>query len=314
MIVYRRISDVPADRGPSVVAIGKFDGVHTGHRALLQRAHEYAAELGAEVVAVTFDRNPLRILRPDLCPDDVASVEQKLELLEAAGVAETLLLTFDEERSKQSAEDFVREVLVGALSAQLVLLGEDFRFGQGGQGNPALLSTLGETLGFEVVVLREVQAQDHRRISSSLVRESLAYGEVARAAELLGRPHAVRGEVVHGAKRGRELGFPTANLETTPEGLLPEDGIYAGWLVDEVDGARYPAAISVGTNPTFDDVLARQAEAYVLDRTDLDLYGHTVELLFVERIRGMVAFEGVEKLIAQMTDDVVRARDILGVA
>jgi riboflavin kinase/FMN adenylyltransferase len=321
VIVFRDPAEVPAGFGPSVVAIGKFDGVHSGHRAVIDRARVDAAESGARVVAVTFDRNPLALLRPEICPDSLVGVEQKLRLLADAGVDATLMLTFDRALADLPAREFVEHVLVGALDVQTVLVGADFRFGRGGSGDPELLRELGGEFGFGVDVVEDVRAIDAgRRVSSTWVRELLSDGDVAGAARLLGRPHAVRGEVVHGLKRGRDLGFPTANLAADLEGFVPAEGVYAGWLVDEGprrdsdeprSSVRYPAAISVGTNPTFDDVAVRQVEAYVLDETDLDLYGHTVEVEFTARIRGMVAFEGIEPLIAKMTEDVARVRSEL---
>jgi riboflavin kinase/FMN adenylyltransferase len=319
VIVFRAPGDVPAGFGPSVVAIGKFDGVHSGHRAVIDRARVDAAAAGARVVAVTFDRNPLALLRPEICPDSLVGAGQKLQLLADTGVDATLMLTFDRALADLGAREFVEHVLVGALGVRIVLVGADFRFGRGGAGNPELLRELGGEFGFEVDVIEDVRAIDEgRRVSSTWVRELLTEGDVAGAARLLGRPHAVRGEVVHGLKRGRELGFPTANLAGDLEGFVPAEGVYAGWLIDAGaagDGAlqprssvRYPAAISVGTNPTFDDIDVPQVEAYVLDETDLDLYGHIVDVEFVERIRGMVAFEGVEPLIAQMTNDVAQVR------
>ena len=323
MIVFRDPAEVPAGFGPSVVAIGKFDGVHAGHRAVLERAKVDAAD-GARVVAVTFDRNPLSLLRPELCPEDLIGATQKLQLLAETGIDATLMLRFDEALASLEPRVFVERILVGALGARTVLVGTDFRFGRGGAGTPGILAELGRELGFRVDVIDDVRSlATDRRVSSTWIRELLAQGDVETAARLLGRPHAVWGEVVHGAKRGRELGFPTANLSSDLEGFIPADGVYAGWLVDDVPGeggssaaprrsTRYPAAISVGSNPTFDDVPARQVEAYVLDETDLDLYGRTVEVQFTARVRGMVAFEGIEPLIAQMTDDVTRVRTLLG--
>ncbi|QKJ19853.1 bifunctional riboflavin kinase/FAD synthetase [Microbacterium hominis] len=321
MIVFRDPAEVPADFGPSVAAIGKFDGVHTGHRAVIDRARVDAAALGAKIVAVTFDRNPLALLRPDICPDSLVGEHQKLGLLADSGVDATLMLTFDRRLADLDAQAFVEHVLVGALGVKIVMVGSDFRFGRGGAGTPALLRELGPRFGFEVDVVDDVRAIDEgRRVSSTWVRELLDDGDVVGAARLLGRPHAVRGQVVHGAKRGRELGFPTANLGADLEGFIPADGVYAGWLVDHGmpssggeagRSIHYPAAISVGTNPTFDDVVQRQVEAYVLDEADLDLYDHTVEIRFAGRVRGMVAFEGIEPLIAQMTDDIDKVRAAL---
>ncbi|MBD8022056.1 bifunctional riboflavin kinase/FAD synthetase [Microbacterium gallinarum] len=318
MIVFHDPAEVPVGFGPSVVAIGKFDGVHTGHRAVIDRARVDAATGGARVVAVTFDRNPLALLRPEICPDNLIGVHQKLQLLAETGIDATLLLRFDRELADLPAREFVEHVLVGALGVRTVLVGRDFRFGRGGAGNPELLADLGREFGFTVDVVDDVRAIDAgRRVSSTWIRELLAEGDVETAAKLLGRVPSVWGEVVHGLKRGRELGFPTANLSSECEGFVPADGVYAGWLIDEGSpdglrrGIRYPAAISIGTNPTFDDVPVRQVEAYVLDETDLDLYGHRVEIQFASRIRGMVAFDGIDALVRQMTDDVAQVRSAL---
>ena len=318
MIVFHDPADVPAGFGPSVVAIGKFDGVHTGHRAVIDRARVDAATGGARVVAVTFDRNPLALLRPEICPDNLIGVHQKLQLLAETGIDATLLLRFDRDLADLPAREFVEHVLVGALGVRTVLVGRDFRFGRGGAGNPELLAELGREFGFTVDVVDDVRAIDAgRRVSSTWIRELLAEGDVETAAKLLGRVPSVWGEVVHGLKRGRELGFPTANLSSECEGFVPADGVYAGWLIDEGSadglrrGIRYPAAISIGTNPTFDDVPVRQVEAYVLDETELDLYGHRVEIQFASRIRGMIAFDGIDALVRQMTDDVAHVRTAL---
>ena len=302
MIIFRDPAEVPESFGPSAVAIGKFDGVHAGHREVIARLQADAAATGARAVAVTFDRNPLALLRPDLCPDNVVSVERKLELLGELGLDATLVLAFDEALASLSAEAFVEQMLVG----------EDFRFGHRGAGTPDLLRELGPRYGFTVDVVEDVYIEgSDRRVSSSWVRELLAAGDVRAAARVLGRSVDVRGEVVHGLKRGRELGFPTANLSERVDAFVPADGVYAGWLVDHDTGIRHPAAVSVGTNPTFDDVLVRQVEAHVIDEDSLDLYGHDVSVEFVERLRGMVAFNGIEELMTQMAADVVAARTLL---
>lgn len=313
MIVFRDPSEVPDDFGPTVVAIGKFDGVHAGHRAVIERLKQQAAATGARAVAVTFDRNPLAVLRPDRCPENVVTVERKLELLGELELDATLVLTFDAELAARSGEDFVDDILVSSLKVATVLVGDDFRFGRGGAGTPSLLAEMGPGRGFTVEVVDDVYLPgSDRRVSSTWIRELLMAGEVSAAAEVLGRNPDVRGEVVHGLKRGRELGFPTANLSTITDAFVPADGVYAGWLVDHDTGVRHRAAISVGTNPTFDDVLVRQVEAHVIDETGLDLYGHDVTVEFVERLRGMVAFEGIEKLKLQMAQDVTDARQVLG--
>lgn len=312
MIVFRDPSEVPPGFGPSAVAIGKFDGVHAGHRAVIGRLKEIAAESGIRAVAVTFDRNPLAVLRPDRCPENVVTVERKIELLSELELDATLVLTFDEELAARSAEDFVAGILTSALHVSTVLVGEDFRFGRGGAGNPDLLRQLGPKYGFTVEVVDDVFLDgSDRRVSSTWIRELLMAGDVTAAARVLDRNVDVRGEVVHGLKRGRELGFPTANLSASVDSFVPADGVYAGWLVDHETGLRHRAAISVGTNPTFDDVLERQVEAHVIGETDLDLYGHDVTVEFVERLRGMVAFEGIERLKSQMAADVTDAETVL---
>ena len=308
MITFSRPADVPDDFGPSAVTIGKFDGVHAGHRAVISRLREAAGEQGLRPVVVTFDRHPLALLAPEKCPAALVGPEQKIDLLAGTGVDATLILAFDRALSLQSPEDFVTTILVDALHARLVLVGSDFRFGHRGAGDVALLTELGRRHGFDVEIVGDVMPRDGRRVSSTWIRELLADGRVSDAAVLLGHAPAVRGMVVHGAKRGRELGYPTANLSPDSDGLIPADGVYAGWL--KVGQARYPAAISVGNNPTFDGVAQKQVEAYVLDE-EIDLYDQIVEVQFVERIRGMVAFTGIEPLIVQMGDDVERVRQLL---
>ena len=312
MIVFHGPAEVPADFGPTVVAIGKFDGVHVGHRVVIERMKADAAASGARSVAVTFDRNPLEVLRPEVCPENVVAVQRKLDLLGQLDLDATLLLTFDQQLAALSAEDFVSTILVDALHVVTVLVGRDFRFGRGGAGSPDLLRELGPRYGFTVDVVDDVYPPDSdRRVSSTWIRELLAAGDVVGAARLLGRPVDVAGEVVHGLKRGRELGFPTANLSEMVDALIPTDGVYAGWLTDHDTGLRHPAAISVGTNPTFDDVTRRQVEAHVIDATGLDLYGHHVTVEFSEHLRGMTAFDGMESLMRQITADVDAARRYL---
>lgn len=311
MKLFRSLGEVPDGFGPSAVTIGKFDGVHTGHRAVIGRLCEVARDRGLVSTVITFDRNPLEVLAPDKCPLALVSVEQKLDLLAGTGVEATLLVAFDRALAELEPEDFVHRILVDRLHAQAVLVGSDFRFGHRGAGDVAMLRTLGEKYGFTVDLIDDVRPEHGRRVSSTWIRELLADGDVGHAAELLGHVPTLRGVVVHGAKRGRELGFPTANLSPESEGLIPADGVYAGWLTD--GGERYPAAISVGNNPTFEGVPQKQVEAYVLDR-ELDLYDHHVEISFLKRIRGMVAYSGVEPLIAQIAADVAEARRILTAA
>jgi riboflavin kinase/FMN adenylyltransferase len=306
--IFRSLDGVPADFGPSAVTIGKFDGVHAGHRAVIATLDRVAAERGLTATVITFDRNPLELLAPEKCPASLTGIEQKLDLLAGTGIEATLLLTFDRHTADLSPEEFVESILIDRLHARVVLVGADFRFGARGAGDVAALEALGEKFGFVVRLIDDVRPEGGRRVSSTWIRELLADGDVAHAARLLGHVPAVRGVVVHGASRGRELGYPTANLSPESEGLIPADGVYAGWLTDA--GVTYPAAVSVGNNPTFEGVPQKQVEAYVLDE-DLDLYDHRVEIAFAERIRGMVAFSGIDPLIAQIAADVDQARAIL---
>ena len=309
MRTFTGIDAVPAGYGPSAVTIGKFDGVHEGHRAVIAKLREIAEARRLEAVAITFDRHPAAFHAPDRCPPQLVSTRQKLELLATTGLDATVLLHYDGALASHTAEAFVRRYLVEALRARVLLVGHDFRYGAGNEGDVEMLRRQGEELGFEVVVVEDVVPEGGRRVSSTWIRELLDAGEVEHAAELLGHVPTVSGLVVHGFKRGRELGYPTANLALDAEGFVPGDGVYAGWLVD--GGVRYPAAISVGNNPTFEGVPRKQVEAYVLDR-DLDLYDHVVGVEFAHRIRGMEKFDGIDALIVQMGHDVERARDLVG--
>jgi riboflavin kinase / FMN adenylyltransferase len=306
---FTGIDAVPPHYGPSAVTIGKFDGVHQGHRAVIAKLREIAEARHLEAVAITFDRHPAAYHAPDRCPPQLVSTRQKLELLATTGLDATVLLHYDAGLAANTADAFVRRYLVEALHARVLLVGHDFRYGAGNEGDVDMLRRQGDELGFEVVVVEDVVPEGGRRVSSTWIRELLDAGDVEHAAELLGHVPTVSGLVVHGAKRGRELGYPTANLAPDADGFIPGDGVYAGWLVD--GGVRYPAAISVGNNPTFEGVPRKQVEAYVLDR-DLDLYDHVVGVEFANRIRGMEKFDGIEPLIAQMGRDVDRARDLVG--
>jgi riboflavin kinase/FMN adenylyltransferase len=303
------LADVPADVGPSAVTIGKFDGVHVGHRAVIDLLGEVAVERGLTPTVVTFDRHPLAVLRPGSVPRSLVSNRQKRELLEAAGVAATLMLTFDDELRSLTPEQFVDRILVGALHARVVFVGDDFRFGVRGSGTVDTLRELGATRGLDVVSIDDVRLGGGRRASSTWIRELLEAGDVRRAGELLGREPAVRGVVVHGEQRGRELGFPTANLAPDSEGYVPADGVYAARVL--VGETVWPAAVSVGHNPTFEGVPEKQVEAHLLD-VSIDLYGQEITVMFVDWVRGNVAFEGIEALIEHIRADVVRTREVLG--
>ncbi len=307
MLLVEGVRAVPAGLGPSAVTIGKFDGVHLGHRGVLAQLTSLAADRGLAPVVVTFDRHPLSLLRPEACPEALVSNDQRADLLGETDVAATLVLEFTRELADLEPAEFVRQVLVDALDAKLVLVGADFRFGHRGAGTIETLRDLGATHGFEVVLLEDVQVGGER-VSSTKIRQHLAAGEVRAAAALLGRLPRVRSTVVHGDAIGREIGFPTANLDPAMEGFLPADGVYAAWAW--VDGVRYGAAVSIGNNPTFDGVPARRTEAHLLD-TSLDAYGKTIELEFVDYLRPMVKFDGLDALVAALTADVVRIRTIL---
>ena len=300
----------------AVVTIGAYDGVHLGHQAVLRLVRELADARGLEAALVTFDRHPAEIVRPESAPRLLTTLEQRLELLDATGDLDLCwVLRFDEARSKEAAEDFVREVLVDGVGARLVVVGADFHFGHRRGGNVPLLERMGAEYGFEVLGLGLVAVEGDATgvpYSSTRIRELLAKGDVAEAARLLGRPHDVRGVVERGDQRGAEhLGFPTANL-TVPERIcLPADGVYAGTFVAD-DGVERPAAISVGTRPTFyedGDVLV---EAYVLD-FDGDLYGQWVKVRFREWVRGQERFDSTEALVEKMNADVEATRRILAV-
>jgi riboflavin kinase / FMN adenylyltransferase len=300
----------------AVVTIGAYDGVHLGHQAVLRLVRELAGARGFEAALVTFDRHPAEVVRPESAPRLLTTLDQRLELLDATGDLDLCwVLTFDEARSKEAAEDFVREVLVDGIGARLVVVGADFHFGHRRGGNVPLLERMGAELGFEVLGLGLVAVEGDATAvpySSTRIRELLAKGDVAEAARLLGRPHEVRGVVERGDQRGAEhLGMPTANL-TVPERIcLPADGVYAGTFVAE-DGVERPAAISVGTRPTFYDDGDVLVEAYVLD-FDGDLYGQRVKVRFREWVRGQERFDSTEALVEQMNADVEATRRILAV-
>jgi riboflavin kinase/FMN adenylyltransferase len=316
--VYRwyGLDEVPAGWGQSVVTIGVFDGVHRGHQRDLARAVEIGRQLSLPVVVVTFDPHPDEVIRPGCHPALLSSARRRAELLTAQGVAAVCVLPFTLEFSRLVPDEFVRTVLVDRLHAAAVVVGEDFRFGHKAAGDVQLLAKLGEKYDFTTEGL-PLLVDEGQTISSSSIRQLLEAGEVSAAAHLLGRPHRVEGTVIRGHQRGRNLGFPTANLETPAHTAIPADGIYAGWLsrLDDAgnDTERWPAAISIGTNPTFGEG-ARTVEAYALDRDDLDLYGVHVAIDFAHRLRGTLRFDSVDALVEQMRKDVDLSRKLVGAA
>jgi riboflavin kinase/FMN adenylyltransferase len=299
----QRVADAAGVR--STVTIGVFDGVHRGHRVVIDRMLELARSSGQRAVVVTFDPHPNSVVRPDKHPLLLSTLDHRLELLAGLGVDATLVLAFTPELAAQPPEQFVKEVLADGLDAAQVVVGENFRFGHRAAGDVPLLRTLGDGHGFTVEGMPLAGGDAHW--SSTWIRGRLLQGDVQGANDALGRAHRVEGVVVRGDQRGRTIGYPTANLTTTPYAAIPADGIYAGWLL--VAEGRLPAAISIGTNPTFDGV-DRRVEAYALDRDDLELYGDRVAVDFAARLRDTLRFDSVETLVAQMRLDCDRARDI----
>lgn len=312
MHFWRGCDEVPPELPPTSVTVGTFDGVHRGHHLLLDRVVADAAD-GSMPVAVTFDPHPLAVIRPDQAPALLTSIPHRLELFADAGIQGVLAIRFTPELAAESAEHFATRVLAQTLNARHVVVGRNFRFGHRAAGDVVTLEELGRELGFQVTVVDLEPLDGRTAVSSTAVRAMVAAGDVAAAAEALGRPHRVSGTVVTGDRRGRELGYPTANLDVAAGTAIPADGVYAGWLRGQGEPETWRrAAISVGTNPTFDGV-DRRVEAYVLDAPgDYDLYGHWVDVEFIERLRGMQRFDSLTALVEQMGADVARTRQTLG--
>ncbi|CAM3209448.1 bifunctional riboflavin kinase/FAD synthetase [Stackebrandtia soli] len=312
---WRGIDATPADWGRSVITIGVFDGVHRGHQSIIGRAVRAAGELSLPSVVVTFDPHPAAVVRPGTQPLLLTELDRRADLVAELGVDGFCVLPFTREFSQLSPESFVRDLLVGRLHAAKVVVGENFRFGHRAAGDVDMLAQLGKTFGFEVETVG-LAGSESTVFSSTYVRARVDAGDVAAAAEALGRPHRVTGVVVPGAARGgSQLGFPTANLRHDPNLAIPADGVYAGWfvrhdLVTGVDEKPRPTAISVGTNPTFAGE-HRTVEAHILD-FDGDLYGDTVSVDFTRYIRPQQTFDAIPPLIAQIAADVDRTREILG--
>jgi riboflavin kinase/FMN adenylyltransferase len=304
---WRGAAQAPRGWGRSVVTIGVFDGVHRGHQATIGYAVKRARELGDASVVLTFDPHPSEVVRPGSHPAILTSPARKAELIEELGVDALCVEPFTREFSKLTAEEFVHDVLVEQLHAAEVVVGENFRFGHKAAGDVDLLVKLGRRFGFAVTAA-PLLADDSTIFSSTYVRSCVAAGDVVAAAAALGRPHRLEGVVIRGDQRGRELGFPTANLLCGRFAAIPADGVYAGWLVR---GEKLlPSAVSVGTNPTFAGT-ERRVEAFVLDFSG-DLYGELLALDFVAHLRPMVTFDTLESLVAAINDDVLRTRSVLG--
>jgi riboflavin kinase/FMN adenylyltransferase len=310
MLQFDSLDAIPRDFASSAVTIGKFDALHLGHQFLLHELQERADEHALSAVVVTFDRHPLDTLKPGKAPQPIIGQLQKRFHLADAGIDALVTLPFDDAMATLSPEQFVSEILVGKLKAKLVVVGHAFRFGANGEGDCELMARLAHQHGFKFIELPQFKIDDEV-VSATRIREELDRGDIAAAAKLLGRPHVTTGKVEHGLKIGRTIGFPTANIDRNCEGYLPLDGVYAGWM--HVDGQKLPTAISIGINETFQAV-PRLAEAFVLDRKDLDLYDKVVNLEYVEFIRPAAKFNGVEDLVDEINRDIAKIRVVLGLA
>lgn len=310
--IWKSITGAPTDKivEGSAVTVGVFDGVHRGHQALMKDVAALAASENLLSVAITFDPHPISIIAPERTPESLTSLERRVELLHAHGIDEVRILNFSAAVSQWSPDEFIKRVIVDQCSTKHLVVGENFRFGSRAAGDVEYLQQRGPQYGYQVAA--QTLVGDGNGFSSSRVREAIAKGNMSVATEILGRFHEVSGPIVTGDRRGRTLGFPTANIAVPAGRAIPADGVYASWLV--VAGERYPAATSVGTNPTFDGITERRVEAYALDRTDLDIYGLEARVEFAEQIRGMEQFSGVDELVARMHLDVARTREILDIS
>lgn len=306
MQIIHEGADIPPSTRGAVLSPGVFDGVHVGHRAVVEHTLDLAARAGAASVVVTFDRHPASVVRPEAGVRLLTDLRQRAARLDELGVDVLHVLRFDEDRSLEAPHAFMHD-LVAAFAPRAVVVGDDFHFGHRARGDLALLRSLGRDAGFAVEAVDPVALPGAGRVSSTAVRAAVAAGDVALAARLLGRSHAVRGVVEHGDKRGRTIGFPTANVAVAGDVQLPADGVYGGWY-DREDGTRHRAAISVGRRPTFyEDNGLLLVEAYLLD-FEGDLYGEHAEVVFDDWIRGQERFESVDDLVAQMQRDVDQVR------
>lgn len=289
----------------NVVLIGVFDGVHKGHQFLLNRAKEIAD--GRNVIALTFDPHPMHVFAPDRAPTLLTTLSDRVELLKIHNADQVAVLKFNEKFAAMSPQDFVKDVLVGQLNASTVIVGKNFTYGHKAAGNVDSLVKDGLEYNFTVDV-QDLKSDDGEVISSSRIRSLVTNGAVEEARELLSRPHRLDGIVVHGEKRGREIGYPTANLGNIDGQTIPSDGVYAGWLTVGIN--FWPAAISIGTNPTFEGVRGRQVEAYAIDQVGLELYDKNASIEFGWRLRDTLKFDGLEPLLVQMKLDCDRARSL----
>jgi riboflavin kinase/FMN adenylyltransferase len=284
----------------AVVVIGNFDGVHKGHQQIIKTAQVF----NLPIVALTFEPHPASIVSPSRVPSELLLLSERIKKLIEAGVTSVAVIKFTEAFSKLTPQEFIKEVLVNRLAASAVVVGANFRFGNRAAGDVKFLS---ENIAVEVKAI-DLESELGTSVSSTRIREAILGGNIEIARELLTRPHYLTGLVIHGEKRGREIGYPTANLEIASNATIPSDGVYAGWLT--VENNRWPAAISIGTNPTFAGVRSRQVEAYALDKSDLDLYDKLAKVEFGWRLRDTIKFSGLDPLLAQMKIDCDKAREL----
>ena len=310
-VLHDHHDQLPASKSVAAT-IGVFDGVHVGHQEVFRAVREVADRLGVASAVVTFDTHPAHIVRPESAPRLLTTLEQKLELIEAQGLDYAYVIHFDEERAGTHPDVFVEQVFIDALHAKAIVVGEDFHFGQGRSGNVQALREIGEEWDFEVHALELIRHSDEARepVSSTKIRRALAGGDVDRAAAMLGRPYEVRGTVIEGDKRGRQIGFPTANIPVSKTMAWPADAVYAGWTI-LADGTRHPAAINIGRRPTFYEQAEQSLlEVHVIDY-DGDLYGTEMIVQFEAFLRSERRFEGIEQLQEQLKDDIDDARSIV---
>ena len=312
MLVVTDLQQCPWEGERAAITIGAYDGVHLGHRAVIDQVRRRAADLGARSVVVTFDRHPASVVRPESAPRLLTGADQKMELLAATGVDAVVIVPFNTDQASESPESFVDRVLVKCLRTALIVVGEDFHFGRHRDGNVDLLRKIGVEEDFDVEPVQLVQRLDgiDEPVSSTAIRRALAGGDIKRANAMLGRPYEVRGEVFAGDQRGRLLGFPTANVAVPAGMCLPADGVYAGFY-ERPNGDTHPCAINLGRRPTFyEHADASLLEAHLLD-VDVDLYGEAASVRFEHFLRSERKFDGVDALVAQLGHDVASARDLL---
>jgi riboflavin kinase/FMN adenylyltransferase len=285
-----------------VVAIGIFDGVHAGHQQIIATAKHQG-----DVTVMTFDPHPTSVFAPERTPTQLVNIKDRIELLKKVGAVAVDVVNFNKEFSQLSPDQFIEDILIGRFSAEHVVIGDNFNFGYKAQGTPKYLTEVGPKYGFGVSIVK-LQEDRGSSISSSRIRNLVIDGQIERANELLTRNFYLKGPVIHGEKRGREIGYPTANIGLTSLATIPADGVYAGWL--SVGENRWAAAISIGTNPTFPGVRGRQVEAYALDQVGLDLYDQEGKVEFGYRLRDTLKFDGLAPLLEQMKKDCDQAREL----